>query len=128
MYIAFPILKHCKNKCLPAFLKIKKKIGPIQKHIRSLDPPIKLSALLFWYLEGLIAWKQIVFVGFISRPRVTGGAGGSQGGVGITVTNIVSRSVHYPGVQAVVGWQAGWGGGITPHTHTRQATTLYHTW
>ena len=38
MYIAFPNLKHCKNKCLPVFLKIKKKNGPIQKHIRSLDP------------------------------------------------------------------------------------------
>ena len=25
MYIAFPNLKHCKNKCLPAFLKNKKK-------------------------------------------------------------------------------------------------------
>ena len=35
MYIAFPNLKHCKNKCLP----IKKKNGPIQKHIRSLAPP-----------------------------------------------------------------------------------------
>ena len=33
MYIAFPNLKHCKNKCLPVFLKIKKKNGPIQKHI-----------------------------------------------------------------------------------------------
>ena len=67
MYIAFPNLKHCKNKCLPVFLKIKKKNGPMQKHIRSLDPQIKLSVLLFWYLEGLIAWQQIVFVGYISR-------------------------------------------------------------
>ena len=25
MYIAFPNLKHCKNKCLPVFLKIKNK-------------------------------------------------------------------------------------------------------
>ena len=58
MYInfAFPNLKHCKNKCLPVFLKIKKKNGPIQKHnYTKSGPPIKLSVLLFWYLEGLIA-------------------------------------------------------------------------
>ena len=67
MYIAFPNLKHCKNKCLPVFLKSKKKNGPIQKHIYEVWTPIKLSVLLFWYLEGLIAWQQIVFVGFISR-------------------------------------------------------------
>ena len=54
MYIAFPNLKHCKNKCLLVFLKIKKKNGPIQKHTKS-GSPIKLSVLLFWYLEGLIA-------------------------------------------------------------------------
>ena len=43
MYIAFPNLKHCKNKCLPVFLKIKKKNGPIQKHIRSLDLCIRFK-------------------------------------------------------------------------------------
>ena len=43
MNIAFPNLKHCKNKCLPVFLKIKKKNGPIQKHIRSLDPPLSFQ-------------------------------------------------------------------------------------
>ena len=35
MYIAFPNLKHCKNKCLP----IKKKNGPIRKHIYEVWTP-----------------------------------------------------------------------------------------
>ena len=39
MCIAFPNLKHCKNKCLP----IKKKNGPIQKHIQSLNPPLRFQ-------------------------------------------------------------------------------------
>ena len=44
MYIAFPNLKHCKNKCLPVFLKSKKKNGPIQKHIYEVwTPPPPLS-------------------------------------------------------------------------------------
>ena len=45
MYIAFPNLKHCKNKCLPVFLKIKKKNGPIQKHNRSTKsgPPLSFQ-------------------------------------------------------------------------------------
>ena len=59
MYIAFPNLKHCKNKCLP----IKKKEWSNPEAYTKSGPPIKLSVLLFWYLEGLIAWKQIVFVG-----------------------------------------------------------------
>ena len=63
MYIAFPNLKHCENKCLP----INKKEWFHPEAYTKSGPTIKLSGLLFWYLEGLIAWKQIVFVGFISR-------------------------------------------------------------
>ena len=53
MYIAFPNLQPCKNKCLPVFLKIKKKewSNP-EAYTKSGPPPPKLP-VLFWYLEGL---------------------------------------------------------------------------
>ena len=54
MYIAFPNLKHCQNKCLPVFLKNKKRMVQ-SRNIYEVWTPIKLSVLLFWYLEGLIA-------------------------------------------------------------------------
>ena len=51
MYIDFPNLKHY-NKCLPVFLKIKKKNGPIQKHIYEVWTPIKLSCSIVILVFG----------------------------------------------------------------------------